>query len=151
MAPIRGHASRGKSINAYPVGVSVKSNGSLTVIIISDGACDSAEHWRVTSTPDKEAIGANDCRDGCRCKELCPHVTPSFHSRGDEKIVKEEMNDSFWAMIVWSDVRRLVLKLAESKKIDAPAGPLTIVEFSAAVQTVVSRGRLGVSAQHVPE
>ena len=78
-------------------------------------------------------------------------MTPPFHSRGNEKIRNEERRGRSGAMILWSDVRRLVLKMADLERIDAPAGPLTIVAFSAAVQTVVSRGMLGASAQHVPE
>ena len=61
------------------------------------------------------------------------------------------MHGSFGAMILWNDVRRLVLKMAELERRDAPAGPLTIVAFSEAVPTVVLRGMLGASAQHVPK
>ena len=54
-------------------------------------------------------------------------------------------------MILWKYFRRLVLKIAESERIDAPEGPLTIVAFSAAVPTVILRVMLGSSAQHAPE
>ena len=77
-------------------------------------------------------------------------MTPPFHSRGYAKNGKEERHGSFWEIILWTDVRRLVLKMTESERIEAPAGPLTIVAFSAVVPTVVSRGMLGASAQHVP-
>ena len=50
-------------------------------------------------------------------------------------------------MILWNDVRRLVLKMAESERIYAPAGPLTIVAFLAAVPTVVLGEMLGDYAQ----
>ena len=83
VVPINGHVSRGKSVNTYPVKVSVKSNGAWTVLGLSDGACISAEHWFIMSTSDTEVIGVNDCRNGCCCEELCPPVTPPFHSRGD--------------------------------------------------------------------
>ena len=43
------------------------------------------------------------------------------------------------------------MKVTESERIDAHAGPLTIVAFSAAVPTVISRGMLGASAQYAPE
>ena len=69
VVPIRGHASGLKSVNVYPVGVSSKSNGVWTFIGLSEVACVSAEHWRVTSTPDTEGIGVNDFRDGCGCEE----------------------------------------------------------------------------------
>ena len=52
-----------------------------------------------------------------------------FHSSSNAKSVNEERCGSFGAMIFWNDVRRLVLKMAESERIDALAGPLTIVEF----------------------
>ena len=139
VVPIRGHGSGGKSVNSYPVGVSVKSNGAWTVIGLSDGACVSTEHWCVTSTPDTEAIIVNDCRNAHRCEELCTPVTPPFRPSGDAKRGKEERHGSFWSMILWNYIRRLVLKMTESERIDAPAGPLTIVAFLAAVPTVVSR------------
>ena len=40
--------------------------------------------------------------------------------------------------------------MTELERIDAYAGPLAIVALSAAVTTVILRGMLGASAQHVP-
>ena len=57
----------------------------------------------------------------------------------------------FRAIILWNDVRRLVLKVTESERIYAHAGPLTIIAFSAVVPTVILRGMLGAYAQHAPE
>ena len=74
-----------------------------------------------------------------------------FHSSSNAKSVNEERCGSFGAMIFWNDVRRLVLKMAESERIDALAGPLTIVAFLAAVPTVVLRVTIGEYAQHAPE
>ena len=93
----------------------------------------------------------DECRDGCCCEELYLLVTPPFCSSGDAKIGKEERNGSFGEMILWSDVKRLMLKISESERIDAPAGPLTIVVFSGAVPTVVLRGVIGAYVQHAPE
>ena len=56
-------------------------------------------------------------------------MTPSFHSRGDAKSGKEETHGSFWVIILWNNVRRLVLKMTESERIDGPAVPLKIVAF----------------------
>ena len=100
MVLIEGHAYRGKSVNAYPVGVSVKSNGAWAFIGISDGAYVSAEYWRVTSMPDTKAISVKDCRDRCLCKELSLSITPPFQSSDDAKSGKEERHGSFWAMIL---------------------------------------------------
>ena len=93
----------------------------------------------------------DDCRYGCRCEESCPPVTPPLHSSGYSENEKEERNFRFRAIILWNDVRRLALKLTESERIDAHAGPLTIVAFLAAVPTVISRGMLRASAQHALE
>ena len=54
-------------------------------------------------------------------------------------------------MYFWINVRTLVLKMAESERIDAPAVPLTILAFSGVVPTVVLRGMFGASAQYAPE
>ena len=54
-------------------------------------------------------------------------------------------------IVLWNNVRRLVLKVTESERIDTHAGPLRIVEFLAEFPTVISRGMLGASAQHAPE
>ena len=70
---------------------------------------------------------------------MCPPVTPPFHSSGNAKSGKEEMHGSFWVIILWNDVRRLVLKTTELERIDVHVGPLMIVAFLAAVPTVVSR------------
>ena len=151
MVHIGGNSSEGKSVNAYLVGVSVKSNGAWVVTGLSDGAYASAEHWHVTSSPYTEAIIVNYCCDVCRCNELCPPVTPLFHSSGNAKSVNGDSHGSFWEMILWDNFKRLVLKITESERIDAPAGALVIVAFLAAITTVVSRGILGASAQHAPE
>ena len=50
---------------------------------------------------------------------------------------KEERYGRLWEIILWNDVRRLVLKMTDSERIDAPAGALMIVAFSAAVPTVI--------------
>ena len=42
------------------------------------------------------------------------------------------------------------MKVTELERIDAHAGPLTIVTFLAVVPTVILRGLLGASAQHAP-
>ena len=81
---------------------------------------------------------------------MCPPVTPPLHSSGYTEIGKEDRHGRFRAIILENNIRRLVLKVKESERIDAHAGPLTIVAFSAAVPTVISRGMLGASAQHVP-
>ena len=78
-------------------------------------------------------------------------MTPTFHSRGDAKSRKGERHGSFWEMILWKDVRILVLKIMELERIEAPAGPLTIVVFLEAVPTVVLKIILGASEQHAPE
>ena len=64
-------------------------------------------------------------------------MTPPFHSSGYAKNGKEETHGRFWVIILWYDVRRLVLKITESEKIDRPAVPLTIVAFPAAFPKVV--------------
>ena len=78
-------------------------------------------------------------------------MTPPFHSSGYAKKGKEERHGRFWAIILWNDVRRLVLIMTESERIDVPAGPLKIVAFLAAVTTVVLRRMLGAYVQHAPE
>ena len=60
VVPIGGHAPGGKSINSYPVGVRVKSNGVWAVSGLSDCACVGAENWCVTSAPDTEKICVNE-------------------------------------------------------------------------------------------
>ena len=82
---------------------------------------------------------------------MCPPVTPLFHSSGDTKSGKEERHGSFWEIILWNDVRRLVLKMTESERIDAPTVPMKIVAFLAAVPTMFLWGMIGASAQHLPE
>ena len=66
-------------------------------------------------------------------------MTPPLHSSGYAESGKEERHGSFSAIILWNDIRRLVLKVTESERIDAHAGPLTIVAFLAVVPTVISR------------
>ena len=103
------------------------------------------------STPDIEAIYVNEFRDGCCYEESCPPVIPPLHSSGDAKIGKEERHGRFGEMILWNDVRMLVFKMVESERVDAPAGPLTVVAFLAAVTMVVLRVMLEASTQHAPE
>ena len=55
------------------------------------------------------------------------------------------------AIILWDDVRRLLLKVTESERIDAHAVPMTIDAFLAVVPTVILRGMVGAYAQHAPE
>ena len=78
-------------------------------------------------------------------------MTLSFHFSGDAKNGKEERHSRFRAMIFLDNVRRLLLKIAELEGIDAPAGPLKIVAFLAAVPTVVFWGMHWASAQNAPE
>ena len=78
-------------------------------------------------------------------------MTPPLHSRGYAENGKEESHGRFRAIAIWNDVRRLVLKVTESERIDTHAGLLMIVVFSAAVPTVILHGMLGASAQHAPE
>ena len=59
---------------------------------------------------------------------------------------KEEMHGSFRAIILWNNVRRLVLKVTESERIDAHVGQLTIVAFLVVVPTMILRGMFGSSA-----
>ena len=75
-------------------------------------------------------------------------MTPRLHSIGYAGSGKEDMHGSFRVIILWNNISRLVLKVTESERIDAHAGPLTIVAFLAAVTTVISREMLGASAQH---
>ena len=82
---------------------------------------------------------------------MFPPVTTPLHSSGYAEIGKEERHGRFKEIILWNNIRRLVLKVIESENIDAHAGPLTIVAFSAAVPTVISRGMLWDSAQQAPE
>ena len=64
-------------------------------------------------------------------------MTPPLHSSGYAEIGKEDRHGSFRAVIIWNNIRRLVLKVMESEIIDAHAGPLIIVSFLAAVPTVI--------------
>ena len=57
-------------------------------------------------------------------------VIPPFHSSGDAKIGKEDIHSSFKAMILWNNVRRLMLKMEELEGIDAHAVPPVIVLFT---------------------
>ena len=64
-------------------------------------------------------------------------MTPLLHSSGYAEIGKEDSHGSLRAIILWNNIRRLVLKVMESEIIDAHAGPLIIVSFLAAVPTVI--------------
>ena len=64
-------------------------------------------------------------------------MTPPLHSSGYAESGKEERNVRFRVIVFWNNVRRLVLKVTESEIINAHAGPMTIVAFSAAVTTVI--------------
>ena len=77
-------------------------------------------------------------------------MTLLLHSSGYAESVKEDRYGRFRAIILWNNISRLVFKVTESERIDALAGPLTIVAFSSAVPTVISRGMLGASVQHAP-
>ena len=57
-------------------------------------------------------------------------MTPLFLSIGNSKSGKEEIHGSFGEMILWKNVRRLMLKMAESEGIDAHAVQLVIVLFT---------------------
>ena len=78
-------------------------------------------------------------------------MTPLLHSSGYAENGKGERHGSFRVIILWNNASRLVLKVKESERIDAHAGPLKFVAFSAVVPTVISRVMLGLSAQHAPE
>ena len=64
-------------------------------------------------------------------------MTPPLHSSGYAESGKEDRHGSFRAIILWNNIRRLVMKVTDSERIDAHAVPLTIVVFSAAVPTVI--------------
>ena len=78
-------------------------------------------------------------------------MTPPLHPSNDTKNGKEERNDSFREMILWNNVRRLVFKMVELERIDAPARPLAILAFPEAVPTVVLRGMIGASEKNALE
>ena len=78
-------------------------------------------------------------------------MTPLFLSIGNSKSGKEEIHGSFGEMILWNNVRRLVFKMVELERIDAPARPLAILAFPEAVPTVVLRGMIGASEKNALE
>ena len=63
-----------------------------------------------------------------------------------QKVEKEDRHGSFREITLWNNIRRLVLKVTESERIDTHAGPLTIVALSAAVPMVRSKVMLGAFA-----
>ena len=64
-------------------------------------------------------------------------MTPQLLSSGYAESGKEDRHGSFRAIILWNNIRKLVLKVTESEIIDAHVVPLTIVAFLAGVPTVI--------------
>ena len=77
-------------------------------------------------------------------------MTPPLRSSGFTENGKKERYGNFRSIILWNDIRSLVLKVTESEWIDAHAGRLRIVAFSAAVPKVIPNKMLGASEQHAP-
>ena len=77
-------------------------------------------------------------------------MTSPLHSSGYAESGKEDRHGSLRSIILWNNIRRLVMEVTESERIDTHAGPLTIVAFLTAVPTVIQRGMLGAPTQHAP-